>query len=314
MLKSYIYVHAFQKNERGEKMEKEGNEMKHRKRDEGAWWIALLLVGVMIAGSVGAYMVLYGNTNGEKKILTISGSTTVQPIASKAAEKFMDAHPNVDIRVSGGGSSVGVTSVGSGNVDIGMASRDLKSSEKAQYPTLLPTTIAKDGIAVIVHPSNSISNLSLEQIRGIYNGTYKNWKQLGGDDKEIVVYGRDSTSGTREFFWEHVMKKENFTVTLHELNSNGAVKTAVSQNDGAIGYVGLGYIDTSVKALKIDNEGQQVEANVANVLNGKYPISRSLYFITRGTPEGLAKEFIDYVLSPEGQKIVEDEGFVPLRK
>jgi len=166
---------------------------------------------------------------------------------------------------------------------------------------------------VIVHPSNGVSNLSLTQIRGIYNGTYTNWKQLGGADKETIVYGRDSTSGTREFFWEHVMKKENFTTSQHELNSNGAIKTAISQNDGAIGYVGMGFIDASVKALKIDDGGSQIDATIANVLAGKYPISRSLYMITNGDPTGLAKDFIDYVLSPEGQKIVEEEGFVPIK-
>jgi phosphate transport system substrate-binding protein len=292
----------------GEK-ETEGIKRKKKKND----WIvygAVLVAFICLAASV-AYQVFNG-TSGTKHVLKISGSTTVQPIASKAAEKYMDAHSDVDIQVSGGGSGAGITAIGQGTVDIGMSSRELKSSEMTQYPSLKTTTIAKDGIAIIVHKSNSVSHLSLVQIRGIYNGTYTNWNQLGGTDKTIVVYGRDSSSGTRDFFSSAVMKMENYTVSQHELNSNGAIQTAVSQTEGAVGYVGLGFVDSSIKALKIDTTNGQVEASVANVLNGKYPISRPLIMITKGSPVGLGKEFIDYILSAEGQKIVEEEGFVPL--
>jgi len=250
--------------------------------------------------------------SGEKHTITIRGSTTVLPIAQKTAEAYMDKHPNVDISVSGGGSSVGIQSVGEGIADIGMASRDLKDEEKTRYPNLKPIVIAKDGIAIIVHPDNPVTNLTLEQIRGIYNGTYTNWKEVGGPDKEIVVINRDSASGTREFFWEHVMQKDDFVATALEKNSNGAVKQTVSQTPNAIGYVGLGYVDKSVKAVKIKKEGTEVEPTVENVLNGKYPIARSLYMITNGEPKGIVKDFIDFVLSEEGQRIVEEEGFVPI--
>jgi len=243
--------------------------------------------------------------------ITIRGSTTVLPIAQKVAEVYMEDHPNVFISVSGGGSSVGIQSVGEGIAEIGMASRDLKDEEKSRYPNLKPIVIAKD--AIIVHPDNPITTLTLEQIRGIYNGTYTNWKEVGGPDQEIVVINRDSASGTREFFWEHVMHKDDFVATAIEKNSNGAVKQTVSQTPNAIGYVGLGYLDSSVKAIKIKMNGAEIEPTVANVLNGTYPIARSLYMITNGEPKGLVKDFIAFVLSEEGQRIVEEEGFVPIK-
>ena len=245
--------------------------------------------------------------------ITIRGSTTVLPIAQKVAEVYMEDHPNVFISVSGGGSSVGIQSVGEGIAEIGMASRDLKDEEKSRYPNLKPIVIAKDAITIIVHPDNPITTLTLEQIRGIYNGTYTNWKEVGGPDQEIVVINRDSASGTREFFWEHVMHKDDFVATAIEKNSNGAVKQTVSQTPNAIGYVGLGYLDSSVKAIKIKMNGAEIEPTVANVLNGKYPIARSLYMITNGEPKGLVKDFIAFVLSEEGQRIVEEEGFVPIK-
>ena len=244
----------------------------------------------------------------EMQTLTVAGSTTVLPIVQKAAEVYMDAHGTVDIQVSGGGSGVGVQSAGGGTADIGMASRDLKDEEKNDYPGLQEIVIAKDGIALIIHPSNSVDSLSLREIVAIYKGEITNWSEVGGKDAEIVVVGRDSASGTREYFWIDVMKKADFVPIMLEKNSNGAVKQTVSQTPGAIGYVGLGYLDTTVKAVRVDG----VEPTIANVLNGSYPISRSLFLLTQGQPEGLAKAFIDFILSPEGQAIVEEEGFVPL--
>jgi phosphate transport system substrate-binding protein len=247
-------------------------------------------------------------TGSEMQTLTVAGSTTVLPIVQKAAEVYMDAHGTVDIQVSGGGSGVGVQSAGGGTADIGMASRDLKDEEKNDYPGLQEIAIAKDGIALIIHPSNSVDSLSLREIVAIYKGEITNWSEVGGKDAEIVVVGRDSASGTREYFWTDVMKKADFVPIMLEKNSNGAVKQTVSQTPGAIGYVGLGYLDITVKAVRVDG----VEPTIANVLNGSYPISRSLFLLTQGQPEGLAKAFIDFILSPEGQAIVEEEGFVPL--
>lgn len=276
--------------------------------------LAAVIVVVIIIGAYAGGFFGGGDTgpSDEVQTLTIQGSTTVLPIAQKAAEKYMDVHRNVDIQVSGGGSSVGVKSAGEGTVDIGMASREMKDAEKTDYPQLEPIAVARDGIALIVHPSNSVSRLTVEEIKGIYDGTYTNWRDVGGKDMEIVVVGRDSASGTREFFWTEIMKKEDFLPLMLEKNSNGAVKQTVIQTPGAIGYVGLGYLDDAVKALKVEKDGKDVAPTIENVQNGSYPISRSLYILVNGEPTGLIKAFIDFILSDEGQAIVAEEGFVPI--
>jgi phosphate transport system substrate-binding protein len=271
-----------------------------------------ILAFVVVVIFIGAYVAGFFGGGQEIETLSVTGSTTVLPIVQKTAEKYMDLHSTVNILVSGGGSSVGVKSAGEGTADIGMASRDMKDEEKTNYPDVKPIVVARDGIALIVHPSNPVSSLPVEEVKGIYKGTYTNWSELGGDDMEIVVVGRDSASGTREFFWTEVMDKEDFVATMLEKNSNGAVKQTVSQTPGAIGYVGLGYIDEAVKAVKVREGSRETEPTVENVKNGSYPISRSLYLLVKGEPTGLAKDFIDFILSEEGQSIVEEEGFVPV--
>lgn len=274
------------------------------------YWIfglaAVLIIAVLAAGCT------QQPGEGQKTTLKVTGSTTVLPIAQAAADAYMDNHPMTDIQVAGGGSSVGVQSVGEGTADIGMSSRDLKAEEKTRYPNLQSTVIASDGIAIIVNPANTVSGLTLTQLRGIYNGTITNWNAVGGPDQVIVVVSRDSASGTREFFSETVMKKEDFTPTQLEKNSNGAIRQTVVQTPGAIGYVGLGYIDAEVRVVPIMVNGTPVDATVATVFSGKYPISRPLLMITQGSPSGMAKSYIDFILSPTGQKIVTDEGFVPV--
>jgi phosphate transport system substrate-binding protein len=273
----------------------------------------VILAAVIIVVIIGAYAGgLFGGGGEKIETLTIQGSTTVLPIAQKAAERYMDLHSHVNILVSGGGSSVGVKSAGEGTADIGMASRELKNEEKNGYPNLNPIVVARDGIAIIVYSSNTVSRLTVEEVKGIYDGTYTNWSELGGEDMDIVVVGRDSASGTREFFWSEVMHKGDFVDTMLEKNSNGAVKQTVAQTPGAIGYVGLGYIDATVKAMEIKSGDHYVSPTIANVKNGSYPISRSLYLLVNGEPTGLTEEFIDFVLGTEGQTIVEEEGFVPL--
>lgn len=244
--------------------------------------------------------------------LTITGSTTVLPVAQAAADAYMNTHGDVDIRVSGGGSSVGIQSVGEGTAGIGMSSRDLKSEEKTRYPDLVATVIGNDGIAVIVHPGNTVGPLSLDQVKGVYQGAFTNWKELGGPDLPIVVVGRDSASGTREFFHEKVMQKEDFVPTQLEKNSNGAVKQTVMQTPGAIGYVGLGYVDGTIRTIPIMVSGSPVEPTVENVLSGKYPIARPLLMVTKGEASGLAKDYLAFLSGPSGQAILVKEGFVPL--
>lgn len=249
-------------------------------------------------------------TGTSKGRLTITGSTTVLPIAQAWAEAFMAANREADVQVSGGGSGVGVQAIGEKTAMIGMSSREVSASEMTKYPSIMVTPIARDGLSIIVNPHNMVSTLTLSQIRGIYNGTIKNWKDVGGADLSIVVIGRDSASGTRDFISTAVMQKDNFTASALEKNSNGAIETAVSTTPGAIGYVGLGYAETSVKALSITKNGTAVTPSVATVVDGTYPISRQLYMLTNGPATGIAKDFLDYALSQEGQKVVEKQGFV----
>ena len=247
--------------------------------------------------------------------LVVDGSTTVFPIASAASDFYMDAHPDDTITVTGTGSGTGIASLIAGTAEIAMASRGMKDSEKTDLPGWNEITVAGDGIAIIVHPTNTLTQITLTEIMGIYNGTYSNWNEIGGPDLEMVVINRESTSGTRGFFHDFVMDETDFRedAQIVEKSSNGAVATEVGNTPAAVGYIGLGYLSDSVKGLDIKNDaGNYIEPNVQNVLDEVYPVSRSLYFYTDGAPEGLAKDFIDYILSPTGQAIVADEGFVPV--
>ena len=247
-----------------------------------------------------------------EETLSISGSTTVLPIASACAEAFMDAHPDVDVQVSGGGSGAGIKAMGEKVVSLAMASRELKDEEKTAYPELQTVAVAKDGIAVIVNPENPVEALTLSEIKDIYTGTASGWQDVGGETAKIEIVGRDSASGTREFFFEKVLHKEDFTKFMLEKNSNGAVQQYVSQTPTAIGYVGMGFED-GVKVVEIKgDDGKNSKPSVETVKSGAYPLSRELYFVTAGEPEGLAKEFLDFVLSADGQKIIEEQGFVGL--
>lgn len=250
----------------------------------------------------------------ESGVLTITGSTTVLPVAAQAAELYMDNHPGVDVQVTGGGSGVGVQSAGEGTAMIGMASRDLKKEETEKYPELQEHQIAIDGIAIITHKTNPISSLTLDQVKAIYNGNVTNWKDVGGSDAEIIVIGRDSASGTREFFHEKIMNKEDFAQTQLEKNSNGAVRQSVEQTPAAIGYVGLGYIDENIHAVPILVDGKAIVPSIESVEDGSYPVARPLNLLTNGEPEGIISEFIGFISSPEGQKIVTEEGFVPITR
>ncbi|HWQ65439.1 MAG TPA: phosphate ABC transporter substrate-binding protein [Methanospirillum sp.] len=247
------------------------------------------------------------------QVLSIAGSTTVLPIAAKAAEKYMETHPNLDVQVNGGGTGAGVQAAGEGTAMIGMASRDLKAEEKAKYPDLMAHQIAIDGIAIITNAANPIPSLTLEQIKKIYDGNITNWKDVGGKDAAIVVIGRDSASGTREFFTSDIMKKADYVKTQLEKNSNGAVKQTIEQTPTAIGYVGLGYVDKTVHAVPLSVNGALISPSIESVKAGKYPISRPLHLLTKGLPIGDAAEFIAFLNGPEGQKIITEEGFVLIK-
>jgi len=276
----------------------------------GALTAALIMaMQICICGLAGAK---------EENRLSIQGSTTVLPLAQPAAEEYMDLAdmgllPEADITVRGGGSGVGIAALLDGTIDIANASRPIKPKEieKAKAKGIEPfaTVIAKDGIAVIIHPSNPVKGLSIDDLRAIYTGQISRWNEVGGETKQIVVISRDTASGTFETFNTLALKKEKVRDDALMLASNQAIATTVAKTPGAIGYIGLGYLSDKVKALEID----EVEPSQKTVVSGEYKLSRPLFMYTNGNPKGLAKKFIDFVLSLSGQRIVEDVGYVPLR-
>lgn len=257
-------------------------------------------------------------SSGERQTLRVSGSTTVLPIVQKAADQYMAAHPDADIQISGGGSGVGIQAIGARTVDIGMSSREVTEDEKAKYPAFVVTSIAQDGIAVVVNPVNTIQYITLDQVKKIYLGQITKWSEITGADvpgtnNRIVVIGRDSASGTRTYFDETVLLKATPTKQMLEKNSNGAVLQTVAQTPGSIGYISIGFVSKDVRALPVwYNADKIIPASIDNVKTKTYPVSRDLYVITNGQPSGLAGDFIKYILSPDGQKIVADEGYVTL--
>jgi phosphate transport system substrate-binding protein len=257
-------------------------------------------------------------SSGERQTIKISGSTTVLPIVQKAADQYMAAHANADIQISGGGSGVGIQAIGAKTVDIGMSSREVTAAEKAKYPAFVITPVAQDGIAVIVNPANEVRYITLDQIKNIYLGKTTKWTEITGanvpgTNNQIVIIGRDSASGTRSYFDEVLLAKKTPTKQMLEKNSNGAVLQTVAQTPGSIGYVSIGFVSKDVKALPIwYNADRIVAPSLATVKDKSYPVSRELYVITNGQPSGLTGDFIQYILSAEGQKIVSDEGYVTL--
>jgi phosphate transport system substrate-binding protein len=255
---------------------------------------------------------------GQRQTIKISGSTTVLPIVQKAADQYMTMHPEADIQVSGGGSGVGIQAIGAKTVDIGMSSREVTKDEMTKYPSFVVTTVAQDGIAVVVNPSNEIRFITQDQIKNIYLGTTTKWTEINGanvpgTNNQIVVVGRDSASGTRTYFDETVLLKATPTKTMLEKNSNGAILQTIAQTPGSIGYVSIGFVSKDVKAVPIWYNAQKVVApTIDNVKSRSYPVSRDLYVITNGQPSGLTGDFITYILGPEGQKIVADEGYVTI--
>lgn len=247
--------------------------------------------------------------------ISINGSTTVLPVIQKVAEQYMAATSGVNLSISGGGSGNGIKALIDGLTNIAMSSREIKSGEVEQAEAKgvkpLATAIAVDAIVPVVHPSNKVQSLSIDELRGIFTGAITNWKQVGGDDARIVVVSRDSSSGTYETWESMVMKDERVAPSALLQASNGAVVQTVAGNKNALGYIGIGYVGSSTKSLHI---GDKI-ATAATALSREWPLSRELYIYTNGEPQGEIKAFVDYILDPEkGQKAVADVGFVPLGK
>ena len=266
-----------------------------------------ILAGAVVAGLIlGAQSVWADN-------LVINGSTTVLPIAQKVSEAYMKENPGVRISISGGGSGNGIKAIIDGTTDVGMSSRFIKESEvklaveRGAYP--VPFAVAYDCIVPVVHPSNSVSDITLEELKAIYEGKLTNWKELGGPDREIAVISRDTSSGTYEVWNEKVLLGARVFPRALLQASSGAIVQAVSRNPNAIGYVGLGYVDATLKVLTVGG----VTGSAETTLNGMFPISRPLFMFTSGWPEGRSAAFMNYIMHPaKGQKLVSEAGFVPL--
>ncbi len=245
--------------------------------------------------------------------IVLSGSTTVLPIAQKTAEVFMDEHSDADIAVRGGGSSVGIAALIDGTCDIADASRPIKDTEIQKAVTNghdpVAHIVAMDGIAVVVNKSNPISKLSKKQVRDIFAGRVSDWSQIGGNPGKIVAISRDTSSGTFEAFGVLVMKDEKVISSALMQASNQAVAQSVSQTPQAIGYVGLGFMSGDLKPIEIDG----VMPSKETVLSGEYPVTRPLFMYSDGKPEGLVKDFLDFVKSAKGQELVETQGYVGLK-
>ena len=277
----------------------------------------LLLVSLVVSTIVGC--------RPSTKILQIKGSDTMVNLAQAWVEKFMEKYPDLSVAVTGGGSGTGIASLISNTTDIAQCSREMKPKEieLANKNGVTPNEIhvANDGIAVVVHPSNPVSKLSIKQLSDIYSGKVKNWKEIGGEDRRIVALSRERNSGTHVFFYEEVVKlgnkksKNEFAPLTLMMPSSQAIIEEVQVNLSAIGYIGLGYVSKKQKLLSIakDIKSPYIVPMIKTITNGKYPISRTLLFYTNGEPKGQVKSFIDYVLGVEGQKIVLEMDFVPLK-
>jgi len=255
----------------------------------------------------------------QHQTITIKGSDTMVQLGQRWAELYMMAHPDVTIQVTAGGSGNGIAALIEGTTQICQASRPMKDAEKESVKTkqnkeAVETAVALDALAVYVNKENDIKTLTMEQIAKIFLGEITNWKDVGGKPGNIVLYGRENSSGTYVYFKEHVLANKDFPSKYQALPGTGAVVDAVSKDKGGIGYGGIGYA-TDIKTVPITKEAgaMPIEPTMANVLNGSYPISRQLYWYTAGPPEGAIKALVDWVLGPEGQKVVSEKGFYPLK-
>jgi phosphate transport system substrate-binding protein len=240
--------------------------------------------------------------------LNIAGGTAHIKCETEAIKRIMRAYPDVNITIAGGGSGVGIKQVCEGLVDIGNTGR-APTPEEISRCNLKVYKFAVDGIGVVVNPKRNADNISKENLIKVFAGNISNWKALGGSQGSINVYTRDAESGTRKVFWSKGLEKSKITDKANFVPSNAAMKTAIANDPQGMGYISLGVADSSVKLLAIDG----VSPSTENVKSGRYEIARGLYLNTRGEPSPLAKAFISYMLSPEGQALVKKHGFLPVK-
>jgi phosphate transport system substrate-binding protein len=249
----------------------------------------------------------------------IKGSDTMLPLSQKEAENYMRKYPAQTVTVTGGGSGVGISALIEGTTDLAQSSRKIKFDEKQKLQeggkTIKEVIAAYDALAIVVHPSNKVKNLTREQLEGIFTGKITNWKEVGGADLKIIPYARETSSGTYEFFKESVLKNKNYKNGIMSMPATGAIIQSISQTKGAIGYVGLAYLNKNVTAIHVsyDKGKTYVEPSVANAKNKTYPVTRALYYYYILQSEKRVKPFLDYVLSEEGQKIISETGYISLK-
>jgi phosphate transport system substrate-binding protein len=258
------------------------------------------------------------DSGNQAKTVTVKGSDTMVILGQRWAETYMNSHPGVSIQVTGGGSGTGIAALINGGTDICEASRTMKDQEKEQVlkrhgKAVVEIPVALDGVAIYVHESSPIRELTMPQLKDIYTGKLTNWSDVGGKDGRIVAYSRENNSGTYVFFKEHVLANEDFAREIQTLPGTAAVVNAVSKDSASIGYGGIAYA-TGIRAIPIrrDSAAELVQPSLETVQNGRYPLSRNLFFYTIGQPAGEEKAFIDWVLGTEGQKICELVGYYPL--
>jgi len=251
--------------------------------------------------------------NSGKKSINVAGSTTILPIVQAAAEIYMDQHSDVNITVRGGGSGIGIKSIINRVIDIGNASRKINVNEEEilkNNDNLTETAIALDALCLIVNSTNPVDSITTEQLKAIYTGSLTNWQQLGGSDVDIVVISRDIPSGSYEVFNHKILNSEKVINHAMMLPSNNAVATTVGNTPGAIGYVGLGFTNSKeIKTLKLDG----IYPSVTSVQNESYPLTRLLFMYTHKNSDPETEDFINFLLSPTGQKIVAEQGYIRLK-
>lgn len=272
---------------------------------------AVLSVGVLAGCGAKEESSEAAQTESGSKIVLV-GSTSVDPLAQKLAEAYKVSNPGVEIEIQAVGSSAGIKAAIDGSASIGMSSRELKEEEIAEGVT--PHVICKDGIAVAINPENPVQNLTKDQVQKIFLGEIKNWKEVGGNDEEIIVVSRESGSGTRGAF-EEILKIEKevegkkisgLVENALQAEGTGAVKANVASKSNAIGYVSLGYIDETIKTVQVDG----VDATAENILSGTYPVARPFVLVTKGDVSEIDQAFLDFVMSSEGQAEVEKDGYI----
>lgn len=267
--------------------------------------LVLMLILLLCGSAYSDELASFDHLTGE---INIAGGTAHLPVMQDAARQIMTRNPQILITVAGGGSGVGIQKVGEGLVDIGNAGRPVSKKELTKYTELVSFPFAVDGVAVVLHPSNRIADLTRSQIQDIFSGQITNWQQLGGDNRSINIYSRDEASGTRAVFWKKCLAKGQVVDSANIVPSNGAMKMAISNDANAIGYVSIGHIDRSVKAPLYNG----VAATQENAINGSYTVVRKLYMNTNGQPTPLVQAFISYILGDESAVSIERHGYIPM--